>query len=66
MVIRSTVSRNTLAHTNVTRDWRIYADLKVDREKYPDPSKGREFKQIFDIYGIIENDYINTKKVWDV
>jgi len=27
MGIRSTVSRNTLSHTNVTRDWRIYADF---------------------------------------
>jgi len=27
MGIRSTVSRNTLAHANETRDWRIYADF---------------------------------------
>ncbi len=27
MGIRSQVSRNTLAHANATRDWRIYADL---------------------------------------
>ena len=27
MGIRSTISRNTLAHANETRDWRIYADF---------------------------------------
>ena len=27
MGIKSTVSRNNLAHANETRDWRIYADF---------------------------------------
>ena len=36
MGIRSTVSRNNLAHANETRDWRIYADfaqILIDRAK---------------------------------
>jgi len=47
MGIRSTVSRNTLAHANETRDWRIYADfaqtlIHAARKLYADEEFGVE------------------------
>jgi hypothetical protein len=50
MGIRSNVSRNTLAHANENRDWRIYADfaqvlIKIARELYADEDFGLELKQ---------------------
>jgi hypothetical protein len=50
MGIRSNVSRNTLAHANETRDWRIYADfaqvlIKIARELYANEDFGLELKQ---------------------
>lgn len=46
---RSTVSRNTLAHANQTRDWRIYADfaqalIHTARQLYLDEDFGLELK----------------------
>lgn len=46
---RSTVSRNTLAHANHTRDWRIYADfaqalIHTARQLYLDEDFGVELK----------------------
>ncbi len=50
MGIRSTVSRNNLAHANENRDWRIYADfaqvlIKIARELYTNEDFGLELKQ---------------------
>ena len=50
MGIRSTVSRNNLAHANENRDWRIYADfaqvlIKIARELYANEDFGLELKQ---------------------
>lgn len=50
MGIRTTVSRNNLAHANETRDWRIYADfaqvlIKIARELYANEEFGLELKQ---------------------
>jgi hypothetical protein len=50
MGIRSTVSRNNLAHANESRDWRIYADfaqvlIKIARELYANEDLGLELKQ---------------------
>jgi DDE family transposase/uncharacterized protein DUF4372 len=50
MGIRSKVSRNTIAHTNETRDWRIYADfaqvlIKIARELYAEEDFGLELDQ---------------------
>ncbi|MDX1763154.1 MAG: IS4 family transposase [bacterium] len=50
MGIRGKVSRNTLAHANETRDWRIYADfaqvlIRTARELYADENFGVELKQ---------------------
>lgn len=47
MGIRSTISRNNLAHANETRDWRIYADfaqvlIKIARELYANEDFGLE------------------------
>jgi transposase len=47
MGIRGKVSRNTLAHANETRDWRIYADfaqvlIKIARELYASEDFGLE------------------------
>lgn len=49
MGIRSNVSRNTLAHANENRDWRIYADfaqvlIKIARELYVNEDFGLELK----------------------
>jgi hypothetical protein len=49
MGIRSRVSRNTLAHANEVRDWRIYADfahLLIDRARrlYADEDFGKELQ----------------------
>ena len=49
MGIRSNVSRNTLAHANENRDWRIYADfaqvlIKSARELYANEDFGLELK----------------------
>lgn len=48
--IRGTVSRNTLAHANQTRDWRIYADfaqilITRARKLYVEDSFGAELAQ---------------------
>jgi hypothetical protein len=50
MGIRGRVSRNTLAHANETRDWRIYADfaqvlIKTARELYAADDFGVELEQ---------------------
>jgi len=50
MGIRSTVSRNTLAHANETRDWRIYADfaqtlIHAARKLYADEKFGVELDE---------------------
>ncbi len=50
MGIRSKVSRNTIAHANETRDWRIYADfaqvlIKIARELYTEEDFGLELDQ---------------------
>jgi IS4 transposase len=50
MGIRGKVSRNTLAHANETRDWRIYADfahvlIKTARQLYADEDFGLELDQ---------------------
>jgi len=50
MGIRSTVSRNTLAHANETRDWRIYADfaqtlIHAARKLYADEEFGVELDE---------------------
>lgn len=50
MGIRGKVSRNTLAHANETRDWRIYADfaqvlIRTARELYADDDFGVELQQ---------------------
>jgi hypothetical protein len=50
MGIRSKVSRNTLAHANETRGWRIYADfaqvlINIARELYANDDFGLELKQ---------------------
>ena len=50
MGIRSKVSRNTIAHANETRDWRIYADfaqvlIKIARELYAEKDFGLELDQ---------------------
>ncbi|MDE2322621.1 MAG: IS4 family transposase [candidate division NC10 bacterium] len=50
MGIRGTVARNTLAHANETRDWRIYADfaqvlIRTARALYADETFGVEFDQ---------------------
>lgn len=50
MGIRSKVSRNTMAHANETRDWRIYADfaqvlIKIARELYAEEDFGLELDQ---------------------
>jgi len=50
MGIRSKVSRNTIAHANETRDWRIYADfaqvlIKIARELYAEEDFGLELDQ---------------------
>ena len=49
MGIRSRVSRNTLAHANEVRDWRIYADfahLLIDKARrlYADEDFGQELQ----------------------
>ncbi len=49
MGIRSNVSRNTLAHANENRDWRIYADfaqvlIKIARELYANEDFGLELE----------------------
>lgn len=50
MGIRSSISRNNLAHANETRNWRIYADfaqvlIKIARQLYASDSFGLELKQ---------------------
>ncbi len=50
MGIRGKVSRNTLAHANETRDWRIYAEfaqvlIRTARELYAGENFGVELKQ---------------------
>jgi hypothetical protein len=50
MGIRGKVSRNTLAHANETRDWRIYADfaqvlIRIARELYASDGFGLELDQ---------------------
>ena len=50
MGIRGKISRNTLAHANQTRDWRIYADfaqtlIKKARLLYANDSFGIELEQ---------------------
>ena len=50
MGIRGKISRNTLAHANQTRDWRIYSDfaqtlIKKARLLYADDSFGIELEQ---------------------
>jgi hypothetical protein len=50
MGIRGKVSRNTLAHANETRDWRIYADfaqvlIRTARELYANEDFGLELDQ---------------------
>ena len=50
MGIRGTVSRNTLAHANETREWRIYADfgqalIRIARELYAGEDLGLELDQ---------------------
>ena len=50
MGFRGTVSRNTLAHANQTRDWRIYADfaqslIHTARQLYLDEDFGLALKQ---------------------
>jgi hypothetical protein len=50
MGIRGKVSRNTLAHANETRDWRIYADfaqvlIRIARELYANEDFGLELDQ---------------------
>lgn len=50
MGIRSQISRNTLAHANQVRDWRIYADfahalIRVARSLYRDEPLGVELDQ---------------------
>jgi len=50
MGIRGKISRNTLAHANQTRDWRIYADfaqvlIRKARQLYADDSFGIELEQ---------------------
>src|SRR5215467_2366170 len=50
MGIRSRVSRNTLAHANQVRDWRIYADfarvlIAAARQLYLDEPFGLELQQ---------------------
>jgi len=50
MGIRGKVSRNTLAHANETRDWRIYADfgqalIRIARELYAGEDLGLELDQ---------------------
>ena len=50
MGIRGGISRNTLAHANETRDWRIYADfaqslIHTARQLYLDEDFGLELKQ---------------------
>jgi hypothetical protein len=50
MGIRGKVSRNTLAHANETRDWRIYADfaqvlIRTARELYANEDLGLELDQ---------------------
>jgi len=50
MGIRGNVSRNTLAHANENRDWRIYADfaqvlIKIARELYANDDFVLELKQ---------------------
>jgi hypothetical protein len=50
MGIRGNVSRNTLAHANETRDWRIYADfaqvlIHQARDLYADDVFGLELKE---------------------
>jgi hypothetical protein len=49
MGIRGNISRNTLAHANENRDWRIYADfaqvlIKIARELYANEDFGIELK----------------------
>jgi hypothetical protein len=49
MGIRSNVSRNTLAHANENRDWRIYSDfaqvlIKIARELYANEDFGLELE----------------------
>jgi hypothetical protein len=53
MGIRSRVSRNTLAHANQVRDWRIYADfaqvlIASARQLYADEPFGLELQQTID------------------
>ena len=50
MGIRSKVSRNTIAHANETRNWKIYADfaqvlIKIARELYAEEDFGPELRQ---------------------
>jgi len=50
MGIRGKISRNTLAHANQTRDWRIYADfaqvlIQKARQLYANDSFGMELEQ---------------------
>jgi hypothetical protein len=50
MGIRGRVSRNTLAHANATRDWRIFQDfasllIPIAKELYLDSSFGLELKE---------------------
>jgi len=50
MGIRGKISRNTLAHANQTRDWRIYADfaqvlIRKARQLYANDSFGIELEQ---------------------
>jgi len=49
MGIRGNISRNTLAHANENRDWRIYADfaqvlIKIARELYANEDFGLELR----------------------
>jgi hypothetical protein len=51
MGIQSKVSRNTLAHANEVRDWRIYADfahILIDRARhlYADEDFGKELRNV--------------------
>src|SRR5260370_8303678 len=48
--IRSTVARNTLAHANAVRDWRIYADfaqslIAIARPLYAQDSFGVDLQE---------------------
>ena len=51
------ISINNELFNNVMR-------TKIEREENKDYSKGVEFKQIFQEYGAVENDYIVTKRLF--